>query len=166
MNFMTICCIPTHHKPVPPIRIDRPATMSQNNNSITPAPYKIFAFLVGVHGKTGPRLISVHRKQPCAILPVLEHDMFPDDADICSTTTVVQNRHYCVYFDRTRHLHDSKRASYLFVHVLYPGRPIDFCPEDDLPDIIESLKEYVFPPLAPHSPTNLAQALIKNSCPQ
>ena len=118
--------------------------MSLNITPITAAPYKIFAFLIGVHRRTGPRLISVHWRQPCAILPVIERDMFPEDANICATNTVVENRHYCVYFDRTNHQLDSKTASYLFIRILYPGRPVDICPEDDLPDIIESLKECVF----------------------
>ena len=67
--------------------------------------------------------------------------MFPDDTEIRTTHTVIENRHYCVYFDHARHLRNSNDASYLFIHVLYPGRPISICPKDDLPNIIQGLKE-------------------------
>ena len=105
------------------------------------APFTVFAFLIGTHGHTGPRLISVHRKEPNSIHPIIKRCMFPDDAEIRCTQTIVKGRHYCIYFDHARHLHDSATASYLFIRMLYPGRPINICAEDDLPDIIQALKK-------------------------
>lgn len=118
--------------------------MDPDKNLALSAPYRVFAFVVGIYGTTGPRLISVHRKTPNTILPVINRGMFPEDAEIQTTHTIVQNRRYCVYFDHARHLRDCNTASYLFIRELYPGRPVNIYPEDNLPDIIQALKEYAF----------------------
>ena len=120
--------------------------MSPNHNPVLSAPYRVFAFLIGVFGKTGPRLISIHRKLPNAILPIIKRDMFPENAEVRTIHLVIHNRHYRVYFDHTTHLRDSNNASYLFIRELYPGRPIDICPEDDMPDIMQGLREYASSP--------------------
>lgn len=123
-------------------RVAHLPVMAPDKNLALSTPYRVFAFLVGIYGKTGPRLISVHRQTLNAILPIINRGMFPEDAVIQTTHTVIQNRRYCVYFDRARHLDNCNTASYLFIRELYPGRPINICPEDDLPDIIQGLKEY------------------------
>jgi len=89
-------------------------------------------------------MISVQRKGQQAILAQLQSNMFPDNAEFSSTHTVVEGRRYFVCFDLACHQHDPKNASYLFIRLLYPGKAISICPEDDIPDIMESLKECAF----------------------
>ncbi|KAI6165558.1 hypothetical protein EDD17DRAFT_1505627 [Pisolithus thermaeus] len=62
------------------------------------------------------------------------------DAVIYSTEIRVRTSQFEVYYDQEQHLHDHGNAVYVFVALASSGRPINICPEDDLPAIIEALQ--------------------------
>lgn len=65
--------------------------------------------------------------------------VFPMDTVVYSTNIRIGACRFILYFDKTRHDTDRENAVYMFVRVASSGRPVDVCPEDDTPAMIEAL---------------------------
>lgn len=96
----------------------------------------VLVFLMGAD--TGPRRMDVRRdtRQPFRIVP--NANVFPSGAAICAVHIHAGMSAFKVFFDKYQHDHDRQIAQYLFVAVTRSGRPINICPEDDLPRLLEA----------------------------
>lgn len=65
--------------------------------------------------------------------------VFSRDTVIYSTNIRIGSCRFILYFDKTRHDSDRDNAVYMFVCVANSGRPVNVCPEDDMPPMIEAL---------------------------
>ncbi|KAI5995128.1 hypothetical protein EDD15DRAFT_2195751 [Pisolithus albus] len=72
-----------------------------------------------------------------------EENIFPPTTPLCKVVQRVGTRIFAVYFDKHKHQHERRMAVYVFVAVTMTGRPINVCPEDDLPALLEIQKAYV-----------------------
>ncbi|KAI6156989.1 hypothetical protein BKA82DRAFT_25873 [Pisolithus tinctorius] len=105
------------------------------------APYVIWTFLVG---KTScPRMMWIRPERNYDISITKDQIIFPADTVITSKSFDVEGRHYHVFFDADCDHRDRKNTTYVFVRLLRNGKAIDICAEDDLPDILVLLSQYV-----------------------
>lgn len=102
----------------------------------------VLVFLMGA--RTGPRRMDVRRdtSQPFCILP--SRNAFPAGAAICAIHIHVGTQAFKVFFDKYTHDYDRDNALYVFVAMASSGRPINICPEDDLPSLLEAEKQCIF----------------------
>lgn len=100
-----------------------------------PATYTVLVFIMG--GNPGPRRMNVGRDstQGYRILP--NPNIFSSDAVVYSTEIRVRSSRFEVYFDYDEHLHNRANAMYVFVALAANGRPMNVCPEDDIPAVTE-----------------------------
>lgn len=97
--------------------------------------HTVTAFLLG--NRVGPCRITVCRDGPETFHLEPNENLFPPNTALYTTVLCVGTRVFAVYFDKHKHQHEREMAVYAYVAVTMTGRPINVCPEDDLPALLE-----------------------------
>jgi len=100
------------------------------------ADYTVLAFFLTHGGRSNAIPVTVTSDDKQNVYIKYKRTLFPSSANITEESGWVGDRLYRVYFDSTHHQHKPETTSYLIVRLLQAQRPVSFCPEDDMPDIL------------------------------
>jgi len=100
------------------------------------ADYTVLMFFLTHGGSSIAIPVTVTSDDNHNIYIKYKRSLFPSNAVITEEAAWIGDRLYRVYFDRTHHQHKPDTTCYLIVRLLRADRPVSFCPEDDMPDIL------------------------------